>query len=65
MRIVWTDNYGRSGESPGKDEKFVAKELTDFYARRIVKLLNDSCSESGSDYFKVVEDDYQLLIFEP
>jgi hypothetical protein len=64
-RIVRTDNFDRSGEEPGCDEKFVLHAMEERYAAEIVKILNRTADPAGPDYYKVVGRDYKLVEFEP
>lgn len=61
MKIVETDNYG--GDYP--DEKFVNLPPMDIdSANYIAEVINDTLA--GDRYWKVVQDDYELLPgFEP
>lgn len=42
------------------DEYFVAKDLIDYFAKRVSELLNEAEGPNSNDYFKVVPDDYVL-----
>lgn len=64
-RIVRTDNFDRSGEQPGCDEKFVLWPLPEKQAKEICNLLNQTVDANGPDYYKVVATDYKLQEFEP
>lgn len=61
MKIVETDNYG--GDYP--DETFVNLPSMDIdSAKYIAEVINDTLA--GDRYWKVVQDDYELLPgFEP
>lgn len=66
MRIVVADNFGMSGETPGKDERFVGESWKRETCEILVSVLNNL--ESGRDhpdYYKAVSDDYRLRTFEP
>lgn len=63
MKIVKADNFDREMYS----ETLVAQGITYRpYGECMVKALNDKYSGSESqDYYKLVEDDYELYKFEP
>ena len=65
MKIIWTDNFGRSGETPGLDEKFIAQKCNEHYAKRIAQLLNDAEDINCPNYYRAVDDDYELQTFIP
>ena len=61
--VIQTDNYDRSGEQPGYDEKRMFQSRDGNRAATIAKLMND---ELNLDFFyKVVPDEYKLLVFTP
>jgi len=65
-KVVCTDNFGMSGENPGRDEWFVLtygvrKEL----AESIANLLNGEEDKFGFNYFKPVSGEYKLAVFVP
>ena len=64
-RIVRSDNFGMSGESPGKDEAFILWPLSDEIAEQIAGLLVDDGGEMGDFFYRAEPEDYELLIFEP
>ena len=63
MRIVDTDNFG--GDYP--NERFVLFQMGEVAAKEVAAVLNKHfCSDYSSRYYKVVEDDYELVgAFEP
>lgn len=65
--IVRTDNFGQSGEVPGRDEKIVATGfLTKEAAILEASKLNDKFGgEDSYDYFMVVDGGYKPAVFEP
>jgi hypothetical protein len=65
MWIVRTDNYGRSGEVPGQDERRVLFLQDPIIAKKVVELLNIDGPTGGPDYYRVVPDNYKLRVFEP
>lgn len=65
-KVVRTDNFDRSGEKPGRDEKLIAENLTEMEADRKAQELNDQDPRVNSDwFFAVVPQDYKLKIYEP
>lgn len=64
-RIVQGDNFGMSGEMPGRDEKFVLWPLPTEIATKIAALLNNASPEDGPYFYRTVETDYKLSTFEP
>jgi hypothetical protein len=61
-RIVDTDNFG--GDYP--DEKFVLWPMREEFAQRIADILNEESGPNGKRFYRVVDDDYQLVPgFEP
>ena len=66
MKIIKTDNCGRSGEHPGHDEVVIADNVSEYWAARIVLAMNAKYSgEQSENYFAAVNDTYQLKRFEP
>jgi len=62
MKIVQTDNFDRENVS----ETLIAENVPEFYAKLILEFLIDKhTSERGLNYYKIVEDDYKLYVFEP
>jgi hypothetical protein len=59
MKIVIKDNYDREHIS----DKLVAKDVNLYYGTLIVNIMNDR-SPDGDDYYMLVEDDYELYVFE-
>jgi hypothetical protein len=66
MKIICVDNFNREG--PGYDDKLIAGSITEpTLGKSIVDFLNATYG-SGEDnpyFFKLVEDDYKLQVFEP
>jgi hypothetical protein len=65
MKIIRTDNFDRSGETPGYDEKCIADNVEPSYAVAIAAFLNSKCSEYGPYFYQVRKDDYELAVFIP
>lgn len=63
-RVICTDSYGRSGESPGYDEYFITMPLSKYYSEKICELLNYDHKRHDTDYYRVVPEDYVLQKFE-
>lgn len=61
MKIIRKDNFNRDDHS----ESVVAENVTEYYAKRIVKLLNKETGPDSSDFFKVEPDNYKPYVFEP
>lgn len=64
-RILQTDNYGMAGESPGRNESFLLWSMNIKIAQMIADALNIDSEEDGPIYYKVVDDDYEPLVFKP
>lgn len=65
MKIICSDNFGREG--PGHDDKLVAENITDVEDGPVMAdALNVKFGgEQSPYYYRVVDDDYKLQIFEP
>lgn len=67
MRVIKRDNFGMSGEAPGKDEEFITANLPQWLAEQLARDLNGK--ESGGDHalwiYVVVPEDYKLQEFQP
>lgn len=62
MKIIVVDNFNRESVS----DVLIAEKTPDYYADFITTALNKKYSGDNSpDFFKVVEDDYKLYVFEP
>lgn len=64
-KIVQSDNFGMSGEMPGRDEKFLLWAMPFEDAMAICKILNSRVDNYGGVYFRVAPKDYKLKVFEP
>ena len=62
MKIIKVDNFARDHIS----DTLVAENVSEWWAKSIVELLNDKYSGDHSpDYFRAVPDDHKLYEFEP
>ena len=62
MKIICVDNFNREIV----DDKLIADNLCGFYGRDIVDFLNDKFSGDNSpDFYRLVDDDYELFTLEP
>jgi hypothetical protein len=60
MKIIAVDNFNRETH----DDKLICENIDIYYAKLIVRLLNDSYGESSDTFFKVVENDHKLYRYE-
>jgi hypothetical protein len=56
MKIIVVDNYGRESVA----DRLVAENVSEYWGKRIVNMLNDKEHDDSQDYFKLVDDDYTL-----
>lgn len=62
MKIIQIDNFNRDYIS----DVLVAENLSQYYGKMILGLLiKYNTSESSPHYYRLVEDDYKLFVFEP
>ncbi len=61
MKIIAVDNFDREIRS----DEVIAENLNDYYAKLITRLLNAGLPEDSDLFFRAVENDYKLYIFEP
>ena len=62
MKIIRTDNFDRESVS----EYVVAENLSPFWGETILRVMIENLtSDNEPDWFKLVEDDYQLYEFDP
>ena len=62
MKIIEIDNFNRENVS----DTLIATEVSSYWAPIIVNMLNDKFSGTDSDmFFKAVDDNYKLYVFEP
>jgi len=62
MKIICVDGFKREG--PGHSDMPVALQLSKRTGALIVELLNNNEPQDSCDYYKLVEDDYKLTVFE-
>lgn len=63
MKIVRVDNLGR--ESHFGDERFVASELSEEDAKKVLEIYRTSSSRPHGDWYRIVGDDHILREFRP
>jgi hypothetical protein len=61
MKIICKDNFDRDYIS----ERLVAENVSEYYAKIIVRLLNESEPVDGAYFYKAESDDYKLYKFIP
>lgn len=61
MKLIKVDNYDREYY----DDVLIAENVHKGYGELIANLLNNRVGENSEDFFKLVEDDYELFKFEP
>ena len=61
MKLISVDNYDRELY----DDTLIAENVHEYYGQIMADLLNKKVGENSENYFKVVEDDYELFKFEP
>lgn len=65
MRVICTDNYSRSGCTPGYDERFIAFDIpNEDHARALAKHMNDKEPLDSCDYYRAVPDTYVLVKYD-
>lgn len=61
MKIVGVDNYDREIY----DDILVCENVKNkYYGNKIVDMLNRQAENGGETFYKLVEDDYKLFVFE-
>jgi len=61
MKIIKVDNFNRDYMK----DVLIAESVRPYYIKSIVQALNDKYSgEDSDDYFRSVEDDYELRLFD-
>lgn len=64
--VVRTDNFGRSGEQPGCDERVVVETEIEESAVRIANILNDENTNPDTpDFYESRKIDSKLAVFAP
>ena len=62
MKIICIDNFDNEAVSDG----LIATGLDQYMGKQIVVFLNEKFSgDYAPNYFKLVDDDYELFTFEP
>lgn len=61
FKIIGVDNYDRETRS----DTFVADNVSEYYAKRIVDLLNKSAGTHSETFYKYVPLDHKLFVWEP
>jgi len=62
MKIIIVDNFGRESSS----DTLMAEIVNKYWGEKIVCFLNNKFSgDDAPYYFRLVEDDHELYIFEP
>ena len=62
MKIIQVDNFDREAYS----DTLIAENVHSYYGPFIVDYLNQKCSGDNSpDYYRLVDDDHKLYVFEP
>lgn len=62
-RIIRTDNFGMSGETPSRDEEFLLWPMPTEDCEAIAEILNSRVGDFDPWYYQVVPEDYQLQVF--
>lgn len=61
MKVIRIDNFARENVS----DKLVCENVSHYYGEIITKYLNENFSgENSPDFYKLVDDDYKLYVFE-
>ena len=61
MKIICVDNFNRETVN----DWLVADNVNKRMGERIIEALNKQESDESPTYFRLVEDDYKLFVFEP
>ncbi len=61
MKIVGVSNF----DIETMDDILVCENVHKYWGEFIVEALNDDAGEHGDRFFKLVEDDYKLHVWEP
>lgn len=62
MKIICKDNFDRESVS----DKLIAENVDELYLQSIVDYLNNRYGGNSSpDFFKTVEDNYKLYVYNP
>lgn len=63
MKVIRVSNY--DDEGPRGTQRLIKGGLDLNEAETLAKEMNDNPRRSRSDWFRVVDDDYELFVFEP
>lgn len=62
MKIICVDNFDRDD----KCDKLVCENVSEYYGKYMTEFLNNKFSgDYAPDYYRLVEDDYKLYVWEP
>jgi hypothetical protein len=62
MKIIGVDNFNMDNVS----DQLIAEHVNEFYGNAIIEFLNKKyVGDNSSIYFKLVEDNYKLYVWEP
>jgi len=61
MKVIAIDNFDRELYS----EQLVCENINKYHGINFVKFLNDGTSDNSQWYYKLVEDDYKLFVYDP
>lgn len=61
MKIICVDNFDRENKS----DRLVASGVNKHEGKIMLDALNDKASDYNPNFYKLVEDDYELYVFEP
>lgn len=56
MKIISVDNFGRESVA----DKLIAENVSEYWGKYIVIMLNEKQHDDSPNYFKLVDDDYIL-----
>lgn len=63
-KIIRCDNFEREG--PGHDDVLLCENVSDEWAKKIVDALIEMYTrDNGQYYYRAVDNDYKLQVFEP
>ncbi|PYE51534.1 hypothetical protein DFQ00_102328 [Paenibacillus barcinonensis] len=62
MKIICKDNFNRESEN----DNLICENVSEYYGNMIVDILNEKLSgDHSSDYYELVDNDYELYRWEP
>lgn len=62
MKIIRVDNFDREGVN----DRLVCENVNEYYGLKIAEYLNDRFSgEHSPDFYRLVDDNYKLYVWEP